>query len=310
MSHEVEHMFYCGEVPWHGLGVKLDSPPTVREAIIAAGLDWRVDRKVLVMQDNPDTVVPAFATVRDYDASILGVVGPNYHVLQNEDAFNWFQPYLDSGEVELHTAGSLRKGRHVWILAKIKADPIEIVPGDEVLQFVLLSNAHDSSSSIRAGLTAIRTVCANTLAAAHNSASSKLIRVRHTSNAPIALEKVRETLDLARREFRATADGMAFMASKGCNLDDLKRYVREVFEVPPAESTDRLMGKIIPLFDAGRGADLSRGTMWGAYNSVTELLNWERGRSADVRLENLWFGQAAKLGQRAYDVAVEFAAAA
>jgi phage/plasmid-like protein (TIGR03299 family) len=314
MAHEVEQMFYMGATPWHGLGVKLDTPPTVDEAIIAAGLDWRVERKPLVLAETGERA-PAFATVRSSDNQILGVVGKGYRVLQNRDAFAWFQPYLDSGEVELHTAGSLRGGKHVWVLAQIKTEaPVEIVRGDEVLQFALLSNSHDGSQSIRCGLTGVRVVCANTIAAAHNSSASKLVRIRHSDNAVLALDKVRESLDLARREFAATADSMRIMARYGCDEGDLRKYVQEVFATS-ADTTDtdvleRLCGKVIPLFEAGRGTGVTaaRGNMWGAYNAVTEYLSWEKGRSVDTRLESTWFGENAKIAQRAFDVALAQAA--
>jgi len=44
MSHEVESMFSAGEVPWHGLGVRVENCLTSREAIVAAGLDWEVEK--------------------------------------------------------------------------------------------------------------------------------------------------------------------------------------------------------------------------------------------------------------------------
>lgn len=321
MSHEVEQMFYVGEVPWHGLGIKLEESPSIEDAIVYAGLNWQVERRQCSYKgnDGESVLIPTYATVRGSDGKHLGTVGNTYRVLQNDKAFQWFQPYLDSGEVELHTAGSLREGRHVWVLAQVKHDPIEIVPGDEILQFILLSNSHDGSASIRAGFTGIRVVCANTVAAAHNAASSKLMRIRHSESAHLALDKVRESLDIGRREFRATAEGMRQMARHGVRVEDLKRYVREVFAPKVTLDTEdeltnsaleNICDRVVPLFEAGRGAGLPgvKGTVWGAYNAVTELLTWERGRTKDTRLENLWFGQATGVAQRAYNVALKMAA--
>jgi phage/plasmid-like protein (TIGR03299 family) len=321
--HEIEYyndawsMFYVGEVPWHGLGKPLSDPPTVEDAIRFAGLDWNVDRVQLVMEGT-ETQVPAFANVRSTDRKVLGVVGPTYRPLQNMDAFKWFQPYLDSDVVSLETAGSLRGGKHVWILARIKQDPIEIVKNDPVAAYILLSNSHNGSASIRAGFTGIRAVCMNTLAAAHDNKSSKLLKVRHTENAVLALEDIRESMDVARQEFVTTTEGMRAMARKGVTTETLKQYVKAIFEPKMTiqdeneknEKLERQVARVIPLFENGRGSDVPgvRGTMWGAYNAITELLTWERGRSADTRLENLWLGDAGNIAQRAYNVAVKMAA--
>ena len=67
-------MMYTGEVPWHRLGTKLDQPATAREAINAAGLDYRVELKPLQTIDGND-VPTRKATVRSDTNDVLGVVG-------------------------------------------------------------------------------------------------------------------------------------------------------------------------------------------------------------------------------------------
>jgi len=316
-TNDAWSMFYVGEVPWHGLGKSLEDPPTIEDAIRFAGLDWNVERVQLVMEDT-GTKVSAFANVRSTDRKVLGVVGPTYRPLQNMDAFKWFQPFLDSGQVSLETAGSLRGGRHVWVLGRVKSDPIEIVKNDPVAAYILLSNSHNGTASIRAGFTGIRAVCMNTLAAAHDNKSSKLLKVRHTENAVMALDDIRESMDVARREFVATTEGMKLMARKGVSVETLRQYVKAVFEprmtlkdeAEKNEKLERQLARVIPLFENGRGTDVPgvKGTVWGAYNAVTELLTWERGRSNDTRLENLWLGDAGNIAQRAYTEAVKIAA--
>ena len=97
MAHEFESGFFVTEPAWHGLGVVLQDPPTVQEAITAAGLDWKVELRRLTMPDGRE--VPNRAVVRSTDESLLGVVGPDYEPLQNSDALAWFQPFVDSGMV-------------------------------------------------------------------------------------------------------------------------------------------------------------------------------------------------------------------
>lgn len=327
MAHELEivdgnaQMFYVGsEVPWHGLGTPLEQPPTVKDAIRLAGLDWKVASKPLVMEGT-DTRVPAFANVRESDGKVLGVVGPSYKPLQNLAAFEWFQPFLDSGEVELHTAGSLRDGKRVWILAKIVGDPIEVVKDDVVDRFLLLSNSHDGTLAVRCGFSPIRVVCMNTLSVAHSSKTSKLLRVRHTDKTMDALKVVRDTMNVVNQEFLATSEQYKLLAKH--RIPDLKEYVRLVFNpvLEPAvkqENAEDQEDGILRIFSRIEkhyekeciDTPAIEGSIWAGYNAVTSFLTHERGRSVDTRLDSLWFGASHKANQQALSIGVQMAMAA
>ena len=315
MVAAVESMFYVGETPWHGLGRKLDAPPTVAEAIEQAGLDWKVGLKPLFTGDGES--VPAKATYRESDGSILGVVGPRYVPTQNTDAFEWFSPWVESGEASFHTAGSLFDGQKVWVLAQINRDNSTIVRGDEVAKFVMLSNSHDGTTAIRVGFTPIRIVCANTLAMAHNAKASKLIRVRHTSSSQINLDKLRDTMNLINAEFEATAEQFRFLASKYFNQSDIRSYVKKFMgvehihddEIPTR--TKNNMEKVFSLIENERQSLPGvRGTWWAAYNGVNEYMNYVQGRNNENRMNSMWFGPGATDNMSALNTAVELANAA
>ena len=318
MAHQLEvvngkaSMFFVGELPWHGLGQELHGRPTVREAITASGLDWDVELAPLVTGDAHEPA-PARAVRRTTDQRVLGVVGPAYHALQNRDAFAFFQPFLDAGLAALHTGGSLCDGRKVWLLARIEREPLVIGDGDEIQKFVMLSNSHDGTTSVRVGFTPIRVVCANTLALAHaDKAGSRLIRVRHTRRLADNLEALQEVMDLADQEFTATAEQYRQLRDKGINQNDLARYVRQVFRIESKQLNGqqrRIIESCFRLFEEGRGADLPgvRGTLWGAYNAVTEYLAYERGKGRDTRLASLWFGDSARTNHRALETALAMA---
>lgn len=326
MAHEVETMFAVGSTPWHGLGTVVQQAPSIEEGLKLAGLDWQVDMVPLATPDG--RIVTHRATVRSSDKRILGVVGPGYKVLQNAEAFEWARPLVDSGLVELHTAGSLREGERVWMLARIKGDPMEIVRGDLVERFILLSNGHDGKLACRVGFTPVRVVCANTLAMAHAKGASKLIRVLHTDAIHKTLDELREIMNLAASEFEATAEQYRSLAQRSCNLDDLAKYVKIVFRKDPPSggngegsarmngievvnpemtdtSSEQTLGKILPLFESGRGNDMAgvRGTWWAAYNAVTEYISHERGQSADSRVDFAWHGPGVALNRKALEAA-------
>lgn len=308
-------MFYVGETPWHGLGVKLDSPPSVREAIEQAGLDWNVGLKDLFTRDGQE--VPARATVRESNGSILGVVGPRYIPTQNVDAFEWFTPFIESGEASFHTAGSLQEGQKIWILAQVNRENSEIVRGDEISKFVMLSNSHDGTTAIRVGFTPIRIVCANTLAMAHNSKASKLIRIRHTQSSVINMEKVREIMNVVNSEFEATADKYRFLASRNFNYTNVKKYVKIILGVADVEDSEiktrtrNTMDKIFGMIENDRQSLPGiRGTWWAAYNGANEYFNYEQGRNNDNRMNSLWFGPGFNDNLSSLNLALEFANAA
>jgi phage/plasmid-like protein (TIGR03299 family) len=313
MSHAVEQMMFVGQTPWHGLGNKLDEAPTISEAITAAGLDWEVGLKDLQTVDG--VPVNHRATYRKTDGSILGVVGPRYTPLQNVDAFDWFQPFIDAGECALHTAGSLHEGQKVWVLAQLNRDNSEIVRGDEVCKFILLSNSHDGTTAIRVGYTPIRVVCANTMAMAHSKGSgSKLIRIRHTRSSKTNLENVRDIMDNINTEFEATADQFRFLASKNFNQADIRRYVKTMLDIEGTPDDDiktrtrNIMDDILTRIEGPKqSATGVRGTWWAAYNGFNEYLNYAKGRTEDNRLDSLWFGLNANDNIKALNTALEFA---
>jgi phage/plasmid-like protein (TIGR03299 family) len=131
MAHEVENMVYVGATPWHGLGVAVpeDKRLSIAEAIVAGGLDWEVKLRGLFTKDDRGAHVPVldhYVTFRNSDNAVLGVVGKDYRPLQNLDAFKWFQPFLEGGQATIETAGSLRGGAKVWVLARIRRDPMVV----------------------------------------------------------------------------------------------------------------------------------------------------------------------------------------
>lgn len=307
-------MMYVGATPWHGLGQKLEGDPSIEEGIEAAGLDWETELIPVVTEDDRRPC-PARALRRSDTRAIMGVVGLQYRELPNKSAFAFFQPFLDAGLASLHTAGSLSGGKKVWVLAKIKRDPIKIVKDDVVEKFVLLSNSHDGTTSVRVGFTPIRVVCANTLALAHGDKASKLIRVRHTKNLDENLTALQDVINVADQEFTATAEQYRRLQRKTINQKDVAKYVRTIFGFLPEEKPmngqqTRTLAECMRLFEEGKGNNLAgvRGTLWAAFNGVTEYLSWIAGKSQDTRLTSLWFGAYAETNKKALETAMTMSA--
>lgn len=312
MAHEVESMVYVGDTPWHGLGVAVPESTRLKldQAITAAGLDWRVQKRRLYADGGQNTRVgltDCFATVRDKDNRFLGVVGKDYEPLQNVEAFDWFQPFLDEKLAFIETAGSLKGGTKVWILARIEKGSLGVSEHDEVRHYILLSNSHDGSLAVRVGFTPIRVVCNNTLCFAHESKASRLLKVRHNRRVVARLEEVRGIMTLAHEEFVAAVKHYQRLSKKGIKFDQLREYVIRVFGIKEPKRSE-VLPKVIRLFGCGRGAQVAGDTYWGAYNAVNEYLNYFRCQTQDNRMDSLWFGNGDRLNAHALHTAMKMAA--
>ncbi len=128
------HSFFSvKEKAWHGLGKIVQEYPTSAEAIRFAGLDYTVEKRKLFTYDNennngnPDTdiIIPEievpnfYATLRTDTEQVLGVVGKDYEIVQNKDAFTFFDAIVGGEGIMYETAGALGKGERIFIAAKL-----------------------------------------------------------------------------------------------------------------------------------------------------------------------------------------------
>lgn len=337
--HAIETMGFVGELPWHGLGQEVTEEAAMYDHklfIAKCGLNWEAEKRQLhrmvIGSDGASLMQPANAweVVRKSDGKVLAdMVGERYTILQNVEAFGWFQQWLDAKEAALHTGGALFGGSRIWALAKLARDPMEIAAGDVVEKYVLLSHSHDGSLAIRVGFTPIRVVCWNTLSMAHKADASKLIRLKHSKNVHQNLDNLRDVMNLVNAEFEATAEQYRALQKKTINQNDLRKYVKLVFKIDAkdediwtggdrskemkeivSERQKNILDEVIKLCEVGKGNNLPsvRGTLWSAYNGVTEYLSYVNGRNEDNRLNSLWFGQNANFNKEALAIAVQMAA--
>lgn len=191
MAANVESMFYVRETPWHGLGTRVITAPSSKEALGLAGLDWKVNQKPIYTEG--EEIAGYKANVRSTDGKVLGVVTDRYRIIQNEDAFAFTDALLGEG-VKYETAGSLQGGRRVWLLAHMPHE--YIISGERISPYLVFSNTHDGSGSVKVALTPVRVVCSNTLNLALSTAKRSWSMV-HTGNVTEKLQEAKNTLFMA-----------------------------------------------------------------------------------------------------------------
>ena len=306
-------MFYINEVPWHGLGTRLNKPATAQEAIQAAQLDWPVIKLPLSAGSKHIPVPDKFAVVRkagnlvQKTDPVLGVVGKDYTPLQNRDAFRFFDPIVGQDAAVYHTAGALGQGERVWILAKLPGH-IRVAKDDITEKYLLLSNSHDGKSSVQIKFTPVRVVCQNTLTIALSDGQA--YRVIHHADVRSKLESAHQMLGLINERFDGMEQTFQAMSRVKMCSNRLSEYLATVYpEVKEPEKMelvkrDRNWSEFF--FDQGRGNRMPgvAGSLWAAFNGVTEWVDHRKSRqNENQRLVSSWFGGSYQTKARAFTVA-------
>lgn len=233
MAALVESLFYVRETPWHGQGIRVEDAPTSEDAIRLAGLDWTVNQEPIYLS-NGTKIDGNYANVRSSDNKPLGIVGERYKVVQNSDAFAFTDALLGEG-VRYETAGSLKDGKVIWLLAKMP-ESVEIL-GDKVDPYMVFTNTHDGSGAVRVCMTPVRVVCNNTLNAAMRGAK-RVWSARHTGSVTNKLDDARETLQFATQYMKATKETFEQLYKTKLNEFTLRRMVDNIIPITD-DMTDR-----------------------------------------------------------------------
>lgn len=327
MAHQFQtndHMVSGNNVrPWHGLGTVVSGLLTARETLEQAKLDWNVIKHPITLQGSDQIVPDAFATIRTDDNSVLGIVGNGYNILQNNDAFNFFDSIAERGDAIYETAGSLFGGRKIFITAKIPG-LIQVGTGEDVSEkYVLLTNSHDGTGAVTAKLIVTRVVCNNTLTAALRE-SGRTVSIRHSQLMHDKLKLASDMLGIANQRFLDMEAQFNAMANVNMTEIQIRDFLNRCFDVngvkgdkqtedqeADARDEKRAIAQVMELHESGKGSDMTRGTLWGAFNAVTEWTNHYRtykertnGNSReDNKLNSLLFGQSAAVADRALALA-------
>lgn len=233
MAALVESMMYVREVPWHGLGTKVNDAPTSKEAIKLAQLDWNVNPTV-IYDANGKEISGYKANMRDSDQSILGIVSDRYQIVQNSEAFEFTDSLLDEGVV-YETAGSLRDGKQIWLLARM---PSTTILGDDVDPYLCFTNTFDGSGAIKVCMTPVRVVCNNTLNLALET-TKRSWSTRHIGDLAGKLHQAKETLGLAQEYMKKLDEDADRLANTKLSDAEIESIVSFIFPIDYIKDTKR-----------------------------------------------------------------------
>lgn len=334
MSHNInfnertgQHSFFSvKEKAWHGLGQIIDQFPNSAEALRFAGLDYevvkrpnihRLDNGIEIISDN------SFYSYRPDTGAVLGdKLGNDYEVIQNVEAFAFFDAIVGGDGIQFETAGALGKGERIFITAKLP-EYIKVGNNDLIEQYLFLTTSHDGYGSITAAFTPVRVVCRNTLNAALKN-QSNCIKIRHTVNAKERLEQAHKLMGISNTLSAQLETIFNRWTRVQINDPEVKKLIqqamcpnKEVYNNLLAGKDDQLSTAFKNICDSAFNyamsnetqlMDTTRGTLYGAYNAVTGYFqNIRKYKDDECKLKSLLYGGIAQMRtQRAFDLCLGF----
>lgn len=323
MAHEIDlstgraAAFFAGQPAWHRLGTLVADCQTSEQAIDLAGLNWSVEKSPLFIQSAAGGLLPVaghFACVRQDTGAALGVVGRDYRIFQNRQAFDFMDNIVGEKLAMFETAGALKGGRRVWMLARIPRE-LRVAKDDIVHPYVLLTNSHDGTSGVRIIPTSIRVVCQNTLNLALNrSDASQGMTIHHTQSLVGKVAAAREKLQIVVSRFDKFEEEAQMLANRSMSQKDLTEYFTGLVAGRSEKQQKKILESLLANFENERQSlEGVRGSAWAAYNAASEWADHEMrvlgkgDAQTEARLNSIWFGASHEFKQRAWKSALAVA---
>jgi len=315
------------EKAWHGLGQVIAQYPTSSEAIQYAGLNFEVLKRpnihplpsgVNIISEN------SYFTFRTDTEAVLGdKIGRDYEVVQNTEAFSFFDSIVGGKDGILYeTAGALGQGEIIFITAKLP-DYIRVGRNDCIEKYLFLTSSHDGTGSINIAFTPVRVVCQNTLNAALRN-QTNCIKIRHTASAGDKLKEAYKMLGISN-QLSVELEAIYNRWSRVRISDPEVKKLIQLAMIPNKEVYEKLkMGKeeelsshftnmVSSVFDYAMTSptqqeETTKGTLFGAYNAVTGYFqNVRNFKTEESKFKSIMYGTGFDRAQTAFNLCNDFA---
>lgn len=280
-------------LPWHGMGEKMAGLFTTDEAVRALpGVfspielvtpQWKgatSDEIRLVVRDTvcmDDSLQP----------QILGSVGKQYQVLQNEEILRVIDDMqADKHGAKIETCGELYDGSKFFFTLKLP-DEYYVTPDDKIDGYLFGIDDKVGRHAFRMHGTTVRVVCANTAKMARDEALAKnlqMVTVRHSGDVRARMESALQTLGIARVAFENTISVYQALSKREVSDEEVTRVLEMLYPDTKNATGKNQRTLIQSLYDgAGMGAGMKNvaGTAWGMFNAVTQFEDHERNKESE-----------------------------
>lgn len=258
----------------------------------------------------------------------LGVVKSKYTIVQNREAFSFFDSAIKNKEARWDTAGCFGNGNRVFISAKLPS--LTLVKNDPVDNYLVFVNSHDGSGGVKIMFTPIRLICFNALTSAIKS-STNYISFRHTASVHRNIDEANEILGICERKRKETEEYYNYLANTAVTDEEVMKFIGE-FALNEEEAEQlsvtghtfkelcyrnnkafedsgismrklNVISDIWNYYNDGIGQKQIAGTAWGAVNAVSGYYSNVDNAVGEKRFDSIIFGDKSRKIQSAFDMA-------
>ena len=251
----------------------------------------------------------AFATYRTDFNIPLGVVKSKYTIVQNNDAFNFFDDAIGKNSAIWQTAGFWGNGERIFVSAKLPNNIL--VKGDPVENYLVFTNTYDGSGGVKILFTPIRVICQNTLNAAIRT-SSNYVSFRHTTSVHNKISVAQEILGISKiksviqfiGENLLTSDEIQRLKDTGHTIKDIA--YRNGLALSDSKISSRKMNVISDTYNYyfdGPGQKDILGTAWGAVNAISGYYSNIDNIEGTKRFDSICYGDKSRKIENAFALA-------
>ena len=330
-------------VPFRYKGaVNVEDCKTSEDVMRKAQLDWSVAKCELIAKmpgliedidkssgfmkggDYYEICPNAFATYRTDHNIPLGLVKDRYTIVQNTEAFSFFDKAIGKDKAIWQTAGFFGNGERVFVSAKLPNNIL--VNGDPVENYLVFTTSHDGSCGVKILFTPIRVICENTLNAAIHQASN-YVSFRHTNSVHANINIADEILGICKNTTFDLSDKYNAMYRKSMTDEQAQQVfaniiftdkeianitltghtvqqiiMRDWRAIQDAEISTKKVNAICEMnnyYFTGIGQRQILGTAWGVMNAVSGFYSNVDNAVGTKRMDSLLFGDKSRKIERA-----------
>lgn len=209
-----------------GVGLDLTGATTYDEALQFAGIDYTAEKVPLFLGDGRQ-VKGHFGVVKSDDKDkFLGIVGNQYNVVSNRDAFSVAEEIVNEGDMHYEVGGPSFGSKNCVDFAKsflvLKGEDFQI-EDDIFNSFVVFNNSFDGSTGVQYQVICQRVVCLNGMVRYLGGKENQIkINIQHSNSAQDRIREANKIIIKRQEEIeRMKKEAEAFIATG---------FTREQFE--------------------------------------------------------------------------------